>query len=185
MSAHELATPPEVWLRGPVEGMVPMLVPVAHALLQSREDLRDAAGGLSTTELWERPGGAASVGFHLRHICGSLDRLFTYAEGHPARDEQLIALRREGNPGSPPARAEELLALVDAAMDDGVRRLREIPEQELLAPRAVGRARLPSNVLGLLFHAAEHTRRHTGQVIATSKIIRGLARESATGPGVV
>jgi uncharacterized damage-inducible protein DinB len=49
-----------------------------------------------------------------------------------------------------------------------------MPEADLLTPRVVGRRRLPSSVLGLLFHAAEHTQRHTGQVITTSKIIRGL-----------
>ena len=59
---------PEFWLRGPVEGVPPLLMPVAHALLQSRKDLREAAEPLSTRELWQRPGRAASVGFHLRHI---------------------------------------------------------------------------------------------------------------------
>lgn len=171
---------PEFWLRGPVEGVSPWLMPVAHALLQSREDLREAAGALSTEELWHRPGGPASVGFHLRHIGGSIDRLFTYARGQPVRDDQIIASRREGNPCSPPATAEELLAFIDLSIDDAVRTLKEVPEAELLTPRGVGRARLPSNVLGLLFHAAEHTQRHTGQVITTSKIIRGLAPEPGT-----
>jgi hypothetical protein len=85
----------DFWLRGPVEGVPPLLMPLAHALLQSRKDLRAAAEPLSPVDLWERPGGAASVGFHLRHICGSVDRLFTYARGQPVRDEQLTALRRE------------------------------------------------------------------------------------------
>jgi uncharacterized damage-inducible protein DinB len=173
-----LSTSPEFWLRGPVEGIPPLLMPVAHALLQSRKDLREAAEPLSALELWERPGGAASVGFHLRHIAGSVDRLFTYARGEPVSDEQLTALRREGNPCSPPAAAKELLVLVDMALDDAVNNLEEFLEQELLTARAVGRAHLPSNVLGLLFHAAEHTQRHTGQVITTSKIVRGLARET-------
>ena len=171
----------EFWLRGPVEGIPPLLMPVAHALLQSRKDLREAAEPLTTVELWERPGGAASVGFHLRHVSGSVDRLFTYARGQPVRDEQLIAMRREGNPCSPPATAKELLAFVDMALDDAVSSLKEISEDQLLIPRAVGRAHLPSNVLGLLFHAAEHTQRHTGQVITTSKIIRGLGRQLTTG----
>ena len=174
-----MPTMPEVWLRGPVEDIPPVLMPVAHALLQAREDLHEAAASLSTRELWARPAGAASVGFHLRHISGSLDRLFTYARGRPVRDDQLIAMRREGNPCSPPATAEDLLLLADMAIDDAVRALKEVREQELLASRAVGRARLPSNVLGLLFHAAEHAQRHTGQVITTSKIIRALAREPA------
>jgi hypothetical protein len=156
-------------------------MPVAHALLQSRKDLREAAEPLSACELWDRPGGAASVGFHLRHICGSVDRLFTYARGQPVRDEQLTALRREGNPCSPPATAKELLAFVDMVLDDAVSSLKGYSDEQLLIARAVGRAHLPSNVLGLLFHAAEHTQRHTGQVITTSKIIRGLAGELTTG----
>ena len=31
--------------------------------------------------LWTRPAGLASVGFHLQHIAGVIDRLFTYARG--------------------------------------------------------------------------------------------------------
>jgi hypothetical protein len=149
-------------------------MPVAHALLQSREDLRQAADALSPAEVWHRSGGAASVGFHLRHIGGSLGRLFTYVRGRPLDADQLAAVRDEASPGSPPAPAKELLAFVDAAMDEALRSLRDVSEEELLTARAVGRARLPSNVLGLAFHAAEHTQRHTGQVITTSKIIRGL-----------
>ena len=176
---------PEYWLRGPVEGIPPLLMPVAHALMQARDDLRGATESLSTLELWARPGGAASVGFHLRHISGSLDRLFTYAQGRSVRDEQLIAMRREGNPCSPPATAEELLALVDLAIDDALGSLKEVPERELLASRLVGRSRLPSNVLGLLFHAAEHTQRHTGQVIATSKIVRHVAGGRTAAPATL
>jgi uncharacterized damage-inducible protein DinB len=171
---------PEFWLRGPVEGIPPVLMPVAHALLQSREDLHEATQALTPAELWDRPGGAASIGFHLRHISGSVDRLFTYARGGFVRDDQLTALRREGNPCSPPATAKDLLAFVDMVLGDAVSSLKEISEEQLLTPRAVGRAQLPSNVLGLLFHAAEHTQRHTGQVITTSKIIRGRSGELAT-----
>lgn len=165
------AEPPEFWLRGPVEGVPPLLMPVAHALLQSRHDLRRAAERLSPPQLWERPGGAASVGFHLRHVAGSIDRLFTYARGESLDVRQFAALREEGSAGTSPATAEELLATADAAIDRAIAGLKEIPEQALLTPRAVGRAALPSNVLGLLFHAAEHTQRHTGQVIATSKVV--------------
>ena len=164
---------PEVWLRGPVEGVPPLLMPVAHALLQSREDLRRAAETLSPAELWRRPGGAASVGFHLRHIGGTLDRLFTYARGRALGAEQLAALREEGNPGSP-ATAEEVLGIVEDAIDAALAGLKEFSQDELLATRSVGRAQLPSTVLGLLFHAAEHTQRHTGQVITTAKIVRSL-----------
>jgi uncharacterized damage-inducible protein DinB len=169
--------PPEFWLRGPVDGVPSLLMPVAHALLQSNTDLRTAAGELSAAELWQNPGGAASVGFHLKHIVGSLDRLFTYAGGKALTSEQLAAISIEGDAGSPPASAEELLTAVDRAIDHALQGLRGVSEGQLLDGRVVGRARLPTNVLGLLFHAAEHTQRHTGQVIATSKILRhSLAR---------
>jgi uncharacterized damage-inducible protein DinB len=148
-------------------------MPVTHALMQSREDLHRAAETLSPAELWRRPGGAASVGFHLRHIGGTLDRLFTYARGRALDAEQLAALRDEATPGTP-ATAEEVLGIVEGAIDTALTGLREFAEDDLLAPRSVGRARLPSTVLGLLFHAAEHTQRHTGQVITTSKIVRSL-----------
>lgn len=173
---------PEFWLRGPVDGVSPLLMPVAHALLQANADLRSAAGELSPAELWQRPGGAASIGFHLRHIAGSLDRLLTYASGKALPSEQLAAIAKEGDPGSPPASAEELLRAVDAAIDQALSRIRGVREEDLLVPRSVGRARLPTNVLGLIFHVAEHTQRHTGQVITTSKILRG---EAVTSMGAV
>lgn len=171
-------TSPEFWLRGPVENVPPLLMPVAHALLQSRADLRNAAGELSPDEVWHCPGGAASVGFHLRHIRGSLDRLFTYSRGQSLDAEQLAAMREEKSPGVPPATARELLASIDVAVENALRSLAEVSEAELLRARTVGRAQLPSNVLGLLFHAAEHTQRHTGQVITTSKVIRGQRLQS-------
>jgi uncharacterized damage-inducible protein DinB len=162
----------EFWLRGAVDGVPPLLMPVAHALLQSQADLHHAAGTMASADLWQRPGSAASVGFHLRHIAGSLDRLFTYARGESLDSDQIAAISEETHSGIPPATAEDLLALVDAAINAAMGSLRNMPEGELLTPRAVGRAQLPSNVLGLVFHAAEHTQRHTGQVIATSKIMR-------------
>lgn len=167
---------PEVWLRGPLDGVPAPLMPVAHALVQAHEDLESAAGGLSPVELWSRPGGAASVGFHLRHIAGSLDRLFSYARGVPLTPDQIAAMKQEGARGTPQASAEELLVSVGAAVEDALRILRATPAETLLEPRAVGRAQLPSNVLGLLFHGAEHAQRHTGQVITTTRILRGLAR---------
>ena len=167
------APKPEVWLRGPIEGIHPLLMPAAHALLGAQEDLHAAVADLTREQLCERPGGAASVGFHLRHIAGSLGRLYTYALGQPLTDSQRAALRAEGETGAPPENAAELLALVGAAVDEALQVLRSTGENELLEFRGVGRAQLPSNTLGLLFHGAEHTQRHTGQVITTAKIIRG------------
>jgi uncharacterized damage-inducible protein DinB len=167
---------PEVWLRGErVEGIVAALQPVAHALLQAMEDVEHAASGLSTDELWMMPGGAASAGFHLRHLAGSLDRLTTYARGEPLSDAQLAALRTESEPG---ASADDLVADVRATIHRALDQLRATPDASLDEPREVGRGRLPSSVRGLLYHAGEHTSRHAGQVITTAKIVRGLAEGS-------
>lgn len=162
----------EAWLRGPVDGVPALLMPAAHALIQAREDMRAAAEGLSVEQLWARPGNAASVGFHLRHIPGSLDRLLAYAAGRQLDADQLKRVREEGEPGDPPMPAAALLADVDRAVNAALDVLRDTHEEDLLEPRGVGRKQLPSNVLGLLFHAAEHTQRHAGQVITTAKLVR-------------
>jgi len=147
-------------------------MPVAHALIQAREDLHAAASEITNEQLRMRPGGAASIGLHLRHIAGSIDRLLTYAAGRQLSPEQLDAARAEPHIDDASASAGELLAGVDRAIDRVLEVVRATKEDELLAPREVGRARLPSNVLGLLFHIAEHTQRHTGQTIVTSKVVR-------------
>lgn len=166
---------PEPWLRGALPGVPPLLMPAAHALLQAREDVERAAAPLSATELWARPGGAASAGFHLRHLAGSIERLLAYARGEPLTEAQLAALPREGEPGEPPAEAATLIAAAQAAIDTALAVLRATPEAALLQPREVGRARLPSTVLGLLFHVAEHSQRHAGQLVTTAKVVRGPA----------
>ena len=163
---------PEVWLRGPVDGVPLLLMPAAHALLQAQEDLHALVPELTPAELWHRPNGAAAIGFHLRHLSGSLRRLCAYAHGRKLTPEEVAAIRLEGEPGMPPATAAELLAVVDAAIAEGLGALRGTDESAILDRRTVGRAALPSNVQGLLFHAAEHTQRHTGQVITTAKVVR-------------
>ena len=147
-------------------------MPAAHCLLQCREEIVVAAASLTTEQLWARPGGAASAGFHLKHIVGSLDRLLTYARGAQLDREQMVALRAEGEPGAPPDDASTLVARAQTAIDSAVDVLRATPEDQLFEPRVVGRAGLPSNVLGLLFHCAEHTHRHTGQLVTTAKIVK-------------
>lgn len=161
---------PEVWLRGPLQDYAPMLTPIAHALLQAREDVERVATAATPEELWQRPGGAASAGYHLQHLAGSLDRLFTYARGEPLSEAQRAALLREGTPGAP---ASEIAPAVLAQIDRALEQLRHTSVESLGASREVGRARLPSTVLGLLFHAAEHTSRHAGQLITTLKVVRG------------
>jgi hypothetical protein len=168
-------SPPEPWLRGPVPGVQPLLQPVAHALLHALEDVRRVVTPLGRDALWARPGGAASVGFHVRHAAGSLDRLFTYARGEMLSASQLAVLKRETAPDAQgDASAAELVAAFEAQVDRAMAQLREMREESLTERREVGRARLPSTVLGLLFHGAEHTMRHVGQTITTAKIVAGL-----------
>ncbi|HET6567087.1 MAG TPA: DinB family protein [Rhodothermales bacterium] len=164
----------EAWLRGPLEGVDPYLMPAAHTLVQVKEEIEGAATGLSTDQLWVRPGGAASVGFHLRHLAGSTDRLLTYARGEQLRPEQMASLAAEGEPGEPPEDVAALLAGALAALERALDVIRATPRDALLEAREVGRARLPSTVMGLLFHVAAHAQRHAGQVVTTAKIVRGM-----------
>lgn len=168
----------EAWLRGPVEGVPKELMPVAHSLVDALEEIEAAAADLDTVQLWMRPAGAASVGFHLRHAPGALDRLLTYARGAQLDDEQLAYLRAEAEPGDPPDDAPALLAGVRRRVDAALDVLRATPPESLPDPREVGRKRLPTTVQGLLFHAAEHTRRHAGQVIVTARVVRWGASAS-------
>ena len=148
-----------------------LLQPVAHSLLQCREELTAALAGLTPDQLWQRPNGAASIGFHARHAAASLDRLLTYARGEALLPAQMAALAVEETPDLASDAAATLAAGFDAAVERALAQLRATSESTLLEPRGVGRARLPSTVLGLLFHAAEHTQRHVGQLVTTGKVI--------------
>ena len=122
-------------------------------------------------DIWVTPGGAASVGFHARHAAGSLDRLFTYARGEQLNAAQKAALAAEGQPDLRPQVVAGLLAEFDAAVERALEQLRATDESTLTEARGVGRAQLPSTVVGLLFHAAEHTQRHMGQLMTTAKMV--------------
>ncbi|HLV24826.1 MAG TPA: DinB family protein [Gemmatimonadales bacterium] len=165
---------PEPWLAGAVPGVTPLLQPAAHALLLSREQiaaLRDRGSELTPEVLWTRPGGAASIGFHLRHLAGATNRLLTYARGGQLNAEQMAFLKQEGVREGGVEDLDSLLAGALAAIDDALEEVRATPESRLLEAREVGRAKLPTNVLGLLFHVAEHSQRHVGQVATTVKVV--------------
>ena len=162
---------PDPWLRGPVPGVAPWLQPSAHALVQAREDIRRFADGLDAQALWAKPGGAASIGFHLFHMASALDRLLAYARGEALSAEQQkdLAREREGLQGS--LTAEELIHRVERTIDRALEQFRRTPEADLLTERKVGKAGHPSNVLGLLAHGAEHAFRHAGQIATTAKLV--------------
>jgi uncharacterized damage-inducible protein DinB len=163
--------PSEAWLRGPVPGVPPLLQPVAHALIQARDEVSTIAAAIPDDVLWLRPAGAASAGFHLQHLTGVVDRLFTYARGEPLSTAQRAALEAEGtHPGSRLS-ATALSAQFDAQVELALAQLRATPPTELTTERVVGRGKLPSTVIGLLVHAAEHTMRHVGQLLVTARVV--------------
>jgi hypothetical protein len=146
-------------------------MPAAHAFLQTMEDVERAAGDLTVEQLWQTPGGAASVGFHILHLAGSTDRLLTYARGERLNADQRAALAAEQSPERRPV--SDLIAGLRMAIDAAMAQVRATPVETLYEPRTVGRAALPTTVIGLMFHAAEHSQRHAGQVVTTAKIVRG------------
>jgi uncharacterized damage-inducible protein DinB len=160
----------EVWLRGPVPGVPSMLQPVAHALLQAREELAAALADFPPALLNERPGGVASVGFHLQHLAGVLDRTFTYARNEALDPAQLAMLAQETELLAPEAETlAQLQQRFSQQVDCALAQLRHTDFAVLTELRGVGRAQVPSTVIGLLVHAAEHTTRHLGQLLVTAK----------------
>jgi uncharacterized damage-inducible protein DinB len=164
----EIVTLPEAWLRGPVEGIPALLQPVAHALQQAREETRALLRDFPAELLWNRPAGVASVGFHLQHLSGIVDRLFTYAHGEPLSTEQQEAREAEGRPTS--HSVDELLDTFDLRVERALNQLRTMDASTLTDARTVGRKHLPSTMLGLVFHAAEHVQRHVGQLLVTARV---------------
>ena len=160
---------PEPWLRGPVPGVSPLIAPVLFAFKQASEDLGAHTEALTTEHIWATPFGFGSIGFHMRHIAGSIDRLVTYLEGKQLSQKQMAALEAEKHPG---ASREKLLAELDSAFRRAEEVVRALDPTTFAATREVGRKRLPTTVIGLLTHIAEHTQRHVGQAISAAKLAR-------------
>lgn len=167
----------EIWLTGPVEGVPPLLMPVAHALLQARFEV-GLLQDLDETTLWARPGGAASIAFHLQHLAGSLDRLCTYARGERLSQAQREFLSAERDGGNGSWNAAEMTRHVEESIDAALEQLRSTDASTLTEERRLGKAQLPTTVAGLLFHAAEHATRHMGQIVTTLKVLRGSVAAS-------
>jgi hypothetical protein len=165
---------PEPWLRGTLTEVPTVLRGVLHALELAQEDAARWCGGLTVEQMNARPAGLPSVGFQLRHIAGTLDRLLSYAEDHQLNEEQLAYLSREGETVSD---VDILVREFAIAVERAMGRLHALSRADLEAPRYVGRKRLPTTVGGLLVHVADHTQRHVGQLVTTAKLVR------ATSPG--
>ncbi len=165
----------EPWMRGPIEGVSPLTAPILYTFQHAREDLAKYAEGLTPEQLWATPYGFGSVGFHVRHIGGSTDRLLTYLQGSLLAQEQLDFLKSESSPG---ATREELFAELEGFFAKAEAMIRDLDPSTLTQPRGVGRKQLPTTVNGLLVHTAEHIQRHIGQAISAAKLIRAIG---ATG----
>ena len=160
---------PEAWLRGPLPGVHPLVMPVFFTFAQVREELAKHAQGLSREQVWHSTNSTASLGFHIQHIAGSVDRLTTYLSGGQLSESQKHFMREEGTGDM---EVEELLRVLAAALRNSEERLRQIDPATLYEPRGVGRKALPTTVIGLIVHLAEHTQRHLGQAITTVKMLR-------------
>lgn len=170
-----MTVPAEVWLRGPVDGIQPLLQPAAHTLLQVGEDVLPIVQHLTPAQLWARPGGAAAIGFHLAHLPGSLERLLTYSRGESLSPAQFARLTAERTVHEDRPELSHLLATLSDGIEAAIQYLRTVPPESILQPREVGRKRLPSTTLGLIFHAAEHSARHAGQIVTLTRVVASNA----------
>ena len=168
VNAPESSPQPEPWLRGPIAQVHPLVMPVFFSFAQVREDLAKYTAGLSREQIWQRIG-KASLGFHLKHLAGSVDRLATYLTGNQLSEEQLRFLREESEGAED---IQELLQMVNVMLAAAEERLRMVDPNSLYEKRTVGRKELPTSVIGLLVHIAEHAQRHLGQAVTLSQIVR-------------
>jgi uncharacterized damage-inducible protein DinB len=159
----------EPWLRGTLGEVEPVRRAVLHALELAGEDAERWAFALSDAEMFAMAAGPPSVAFQLRHIVRSLDRLLTYAEGGELSEAQFAALGSEMDAGT----AEEVVAEFREGLAAARERVRAVASESFGEVRFVGRERLPTTVVGLLIHCAEHTQRHVGQMVTTTKVVRG------------
>lgn len=156
----------EPWLRGVIPGLHPVTGHLLRSSEQIREDVTEALSPLSTEQIWAKPGGRTSAGFHAKHLAGSTQRLCNYLEGKQLSAAQLAEIPLEGA-GS--ESAAELLVKVDAALARYEALIRELPAEEFGSVREIGRRRLETSAIGLAIHIAEHGQRHTGQLISAAR----------------
>jgi uncharacterized damage-inducible protein DinB len=166
--SEERAAEVEPWLRATLTDVEPVARGVLHALELAKEDLRKWCTDLTEEQLNRRPGGLASVAFQLRHISRSLDRLLTYAEGAALTEEQVSNSKTEMEEG---AKRDELFGELEAALERSARRVRALAGSDYSAARLVGKKQLRTTLGGLLVHVADHTQRHVGQAIITTKLV--------------
>ncbi len=166
----------EPWLRGSLTEVPAVARAVLHAIETAQEDAQRWCAELTTEELHAQPFGMTPAAFHIRHIGRSLDRLLTYAEGNQLDVTQMAALKVELEPG---ASKEALFQELAMACEEAALRVRALATADFEQFRGVGRKALPTSVGGLLVHCADHTLRHTGQLVTTAKLLLALREAPA------
>ena len=91
----------------------------------------------------------------------------SYLQQRELTAEQMRALHDEARPLG--IGREEVLAMLDGALREAEAVVRRIDPATFEEARGVGRKQLPTTVIGLLTHIAEHTQRHVGQAISACK----------------
>ena len=166
----------EVWQCGPVENVPALMQPVVHAILESQEEAHQIMKNFPEELLWEKPAGVASPAFHLQHIAGVIDRLFTYARKELLSEDQMHSLSLEGNKEKTSLSMQQLITQLDKQIDVAVEELKKVKEDTLTEARGVGRKQIPTTLIGLYFHAAEHSMRHIGQLLVTVRVLEAEKR---------
>jgi hypothetical protein len=167
----------EVWQRGPIENVPDLLQPVAHALLEVGEEVRSIMDGFPENLLWQKPAGVASPAFHLQHINGVIDRLFTYARKELLSKEQMHSLSLEGDKVNTSLSMEQMILALDQRIILAINQLKTTNDETLTEKRGIGRKQVPTTLMGLFVHAAEHSMRHLGQLLVTVKMLKSLEEE--------
>lgn len=160
----------EPWMLGPVEGLHPVIGHLLRASQQIREDAQAAICDLTAEQIWAKPLGVTSAGFHAKHLAGSTNRLLTYLDGAQLSEEQLAAIAREGTGTES---AQELLASIAAAFDRYDETVRALNPDEFGAVREIGRKKHRTAAISVAIHIVEHSQRHIGGLIAAAKLARG------------
>ena len=160
----------EPWMTGTITGVHPCIAALLYSFEHARQDLERWTDGLTADQLSHRSGEVAAVAFHILHIAGSVDRLLTYAEGRQLSDEQMKELKAEQEAHG--LSREELLERLGSKLEGAGKRLRALDVTDLNGVREIGRKRVPVPLGVLLTHIAEHTQRHVGEAIVTTKVAR-------------
>jgi hypothetical protein len=154
-----------------MRGIVPDIDPVIGHLLRAtehiREDIERAILPLTPEQIWATPHGMTSVGFHVKHLAASTDRLSTYLECRQLSAEQLAALKAEG---AGHETAAQLMAAVRASFARYETLVRALTPAHFGDVREIGRKRLQTTAISLAIHIAEHGQRHVGQTISAAKL---------------